>query len=69
MNKYAVLIGVDKYHESLGTLKYAGADCRRLKDVLLNGSLGFEEERMLLLDDTQGDDHKPTFANIHTQNF
>ncbi len=66
MNKYAVLIGIDNYHESLGNLKYAGADCRRLKDVLLSGNLGFDEERMLLLDDTQRDDHKPTFANIHT---
>ena len=66
MNKYAVLIGINNYHESLGELKYAGADCRRLKDVLLNGDLGFDKERMLLLDDTQRDDRKPTFANIHT---
>ena len=48
MNKYAVLIGVNRYHESLGNLKYAGADCRRLKNVLLSGNLGFDEERMLL---------------------
>jgi len=65
-NKYAVLIGIDKYHESLGSLKYAGADCRRLKDVLLSGNLGFAADKMLLLDDTQSEDHRPTFANIHT---
>ncbi len=66
MNNYAILIGINEYHESLGNLKYAGADCRRLKKVLLSGSLGFEEERILLLDDTQEDERKPTFANIYT---
>ena len=64
--KWAVLIGIDSYHESLGSLKYAGADCRRLKEILTGNKLGFDEEHVLLLDDLQAGDRKPTFANIHS---
>lgn len=64
--KWALLIGIDRYHESLGSLKYAGADCRLLRDTLVNGPLGFPEDQVLLLDDTQDAEHRPTFANIHS---
>lgn len=64
--KWALLIGTDQYHESLGPLKYAGADCRLLRDTLVNGLLGFPEDQVLLLDDTQDAEHRPTFANIHS---
>ncbi len=64
--RWAVLIGIDSYHESLGDLKYAGSDCRRLKEILQSESLGFAEERTLLLNDSEGDERRPTFANIHT---
>jgi len=30
-NKWAVLIGINGYHESLGRLKYSVNDCRRLR--------------------------------------
>lgn len=63
--KWAVLIGIDDYHESLGSLKYAGADCRALRETLVSGPLGFPEDQVVLLDDTQETDKRPTFANIH----
>ena len=33
-NRWAVLIGINGYHESLGPLKYSVNDCRRLAEVL-----------------------------------
>ena len=65
-NKWALLIGIDRYHESLGSLKYAGADCRVLRDTLVSGPLGFPEDQVLLLDDSAEADRRPTFANIHS---
>ena len=65
-NKWAVLIGIDRYHESLGSLKCAGADCRALREALVAGPLAFPEDQVLLLDDTQDADRRPTFANIHS---
>ena len=65
-SKWAILIGIDKYHESLGSLKYAGADCRILRDTLVSGPLGFPEDQVLLLDDSAEPDRRPTFANIHS---
>ena len=64
-SKWALLIGVDRYHESLGSLKFAGADCRALRETLVSGPLGFPEDQVLLLDDSAGPDRTPTFANIH----
>jgi uncharacterized caspase-like protein len=64
-NKWAILIGINGYHNSLGSLKYAVSDCKVLRDTLLSGELGFNEDRVLLLDDTQDTEHRPTFANIH----
>lgn len=64
--RWAVLIGIDSYHESLGNLKYAGADCRHLKKVLTDGNLGFDDDHVLLLDSQQADERKATFANMHT---
>jgi len=63
--KWALLIGVDRYHESLGSLKYASADCRALREVLTSGPLGFEAERVCLLTDDGDERHRPTYANIH----
>ena len=65
-SKWALLVGIDKYHESLGSLKYAGADCRALRDVLVSGPLAFPEDQVLLLADDTDEDHRPTFANIHS---
>lgn len=65
-SKWALLIGVDQYHESLGALKYAGADCRALREALISGRMGFPEDQVLLLSDAQDAEHRPTFANIHS---
>lgn len=35
MNKYAILIGIDGYDESLGALKYAAADDELMRDALV----------------------------------
>jgi uncharacterized caspase-like protein len=64
-SKWAVLIGIDRYHESLGSLKYAAADCRALRDTIVSGPLRFPGDQVLLLDDSGDSDHRPTFANIH----
>lgn len=64
-NRWALLIGIDRYHESLGSLKYAGADCRALRDTLVSGPLAFPEDQVLVLDDAGDGAHRPTFANIH----
>ena len=64
-NRWAILIGINGYHNSLGSLKYAVSDCNVLRETLLSGELGFGDDRVLLLDDTQDNEHRPTFANIH----
>lgn len=64
--QWAMLIGIDQYHESLGSLKYAGSDCRALRESLVSGPMAFPEDQILLLDDLQEPDHRPTFANIHS---
>lgn len=35
--RWAVLIGINGHHESLGQLKYSVHDCRRLAEVLSTG--------------------------------
>lgn len=66
MNKYAVLIGINEYHESLGKLKYSVNDCQRLSDVLTTGTDAFSKDNVLVLSDNESPDHKPTYANIHS---
>jgi uncharacterized caspase-like protein len=65
-SKWAILIGINRYHESLGSLKYACADCRALRDTLISSQMGFPEDQVLLLDDQEAAEHLPTFANIHS---
>ena len=38
LQRWAVLIGINGYHESLGRLKYSVNDCRRLAEVLTTGT-------------------------------
>ena len=33
-NKYAVIIGINNYHESLGPLRFAAADAELMRDTL-----------------------------------
>jgi len=65
-NKYAILIGVNGYHESLGPLSFSVNDARLMRDTLLSELCGFREENVLLLCDDESDDRKPTFGNIHS---
>lgn len=65
-DKWAILIGVNRYHASLGPLKYAVNDCRRVGEVLMQGPDGFPADNVLLLTDDQPEDRRPTYANIHS---
>jgi len=65
-NKWAILIGIDNYHESLGKLKYARADCHKLHETLVSGPLKFPEDQVLLLDDMQDAERYPNYGNINT---
>lgn len=64
--RWAVLIGVDRYHESLGNLRYSGQDCRRLADVLTRGDDAVPPDRLLVLCDDAPAERRPTYANIHS---
>ena len=65
-SKYAILIGINGYHESLGRLKYCVNDVRRLADVLTQGDDAFPKDRLLVLTDDGDKDKCPTYANIHS---
>jgi len=65
-NKYAILIGINAYHESLGGLKCCVQDCHRLAGVLAQGDDGIPSENILLLTDDRSGDKCPTFTNIHS---
>lgn len=65
-NKYAILIGINGYHESLGRLKYCVNDVRRLADVLTQGEDAFPKDRLLVLTDDGEQERCPTYANIHS---
>ena len=65
-NRWAILIGINDYHESLGTLKYSVNDCRRLAEVLTTGDDAFPTDQVLVLADDEVDDRKPSYANIHS---
>ena len=64
--RWAVLIGVDRYHESLGNLRYSGQDCRRLADVLTRGDDAVPPDHLLVLCDDAPAERRPTYANIHS---
>ncbi len=63
--KYAVVIGVDRYNDSgIGNLEYAVADAVAVHQALTGAPSGFEAARAVLLADNQPDERKPTRANI-----
>jgi hypothetical protein len=64
--KWAILIGINKYHESIGSLKYAVNDVISFRDVLLSATYNFPEDQVLMLSDDEKAEFKPTFANIHS---
>ena len=65
-NRWAILIGINGYHESLGPLKYSVNDCRRLAEVLTTGDDAFQADHVLILADDEADERRPTYANIHS---
>jgi hypothetical protein len=65
-DRWAVLIGINGYHESLGRLKYSVNDCRRLAQVLTTGEDAFPANHVLVLTDDEAAERKPTYANIHS---
>lgn len=64
--RWAILIGINGYHESLGRLKYSINDCRRLAGVLTSGEDAFPADHVLVLADDEAAERKPTYANIHS---
>lgn len=69
LKRWAVLIGVDKYRDSvgIGSLKYCGADMKLLHRVLTGPHGGFAPENVLLMtDDASDPGHRPTYSNIVT---
>jgi len=64
--RWAVLIGINGYHESLGRLKYSVNDCRRLAEVLTTGDDAWPADNLLVLTDDEVAERRPTYANIHS---
>ena len=63
--KYAVIIGVNEYQDpGISDLKYAAADARAVYEMLKSAPGGFNERRIVLLADTQDEQHDPTLGNI-----
>lgn len=65
-SKWAVVIGINGYHESLGPLNYSVNDCRRLTEVLTTGDDAFPAVHVLVLTDDEAAERKPTYASIHS---
>jgi len=65
-DRWAVLIGINSYHESLGRLKYSVNGCRRLAEVLTTGDDAFQLDHVLVLADDEPAERRPTYANIHS---
>jgi len=65
-DRYAVLIGINDYHESLGALQFCVNDAKLLQETLMSEQCGFARANVLLLTDDQGKDRLPTFGNIHS---
>ena len=63
---WAVLIGINQYHESIGPLKYCVNDANLLRNVLVSDVCSFPEQNMLLLSDDEVQDRQPTYGNIHS---
>ena len=64
--RWAVLIGVSGYHESLGALQFSVSDARLMQETLTSEVCGFAQEDTLLLTDESPRDHQPTYGNIHS---
>ena len=65
-NRWAVLIGINGYHESLGPLNFCTNDAKLMQETLVSECCGFAPESIVLLTDDQPKDRLPTFGNIHS---
>jgi hypothetical protein len=67
-NKWAVLIGVNGYHESLGPLRYCVNDVGLMRDMLTSKVCGFPAENVVVLSDGEGQpvDRLPTMGSIYS---
>lgn len=64
MKKWALIIGINGYHHSLGPLACSVNDAKLLQDTLTAEPCKFTPENCLLLADDQPKDCQPTFGNI-----
>ena len=64
--RWAVLIGVNGYHESLGALRFCVNDARLMQETLTSECCAFPQDNVVLLTDEQPKDRLPTFGNIHS---
>ena len=64
--RWAVLIGVNGYHESLGALRFSCEDARLMQETLISEICGFAQDDTLLLTDESPRDRQPTYGNIHS---
>ena len=64
-NKWAIIIGINGYHESLGNLDNCVNDAYLVKETLLSKYCGFNSNNVFLITDLEFDREKPTFGNIH----
>jgi uncharacterized caspase-like protein len=65
-SKWAVLIGINGYHESLGELAFCVNDAKLMRDTLVSEVCQFAAEHVVLLTDDQPKDRQPTYGNIHS---
>jgi uncharacterized caspase-like protein len=67
-NKWAVLVGVNGYHESLGPLRYCTNDVALMRDLLTSKICGFPPENVVVLSDAEGQppDRQPTMGSIYS---
>jgi hypothetical protein len=66
VSRWAVLIGINGYHESLGPLSFCVNDAKLMQEALMGEACGFAQENTMVLTDDQPKDRLPTFGNIHS---
>ena len=55
-DRWAVLIGINGYHESLGELSFSVNDAKLMQETLVSEACGFPEDNVLVLSDDQPED-------------
>jgi hypothetical protein len=59
--RWAVVIGVNAYHESLGALQFCMNDAKLMHETLVSERCGFPPEQVLLLTKDQPQDRRVRF--------